>query len=264
MALLNDITLGQYYPADSILHQLDPRSKLLSCLVITTCLLLSNGLYLFAVQSVLCVFALYASKIPLKVFARNLKWFLWLFLITFSIHLLEVQFAATSPFLHFKLTEQGLVNGIAYTMRLALLITFASLLTMTSSPIELTDSLEKLFSPFKRFKLPIQEFALMMTLSLRFIPILLREAERIRNAQLSRGLSLEGSLLKRVRSIIPMMLPLFISALGRANDLAIAMEARRYTGGEGRTSFKKLAFKRADFGLLFFSTAFMFVILMIR
>jgi energy-coupling factor transport system permease protein len=127
---------------------------------------------------------------------------------------------------------------------------------MTTSPIDITDSLEKMLAPLKRFKVPVHEFTLMITLSLRFIPILLREAERIKNAQLSRGASLEGNLIQRVKNIIPMVLPLFISAFRRADELAQAMEARVYVGGDGRTNYQLLVFKRGDFGLLAFSAVF--------
>ncbi|MFQ5753192.1 MAG: energy-coupling factor transporter transmembrane component T family protein [bacterium] len=264
MAFLNDITLGQYYPGDSFLHRLDPRSKLLASLIFMTCLLLSNDLYLILIQAGLFLLAMYFSKIPYKVVLKNLKWFFWLFLITFCIHVLDLDIISTLPFLSFKISEHGLIIGLSYTIRLALFIVFASLLTLTTTPIELTDSLEKLFSSLKQLKLPVHEFALMMTLTIRFIPILIREAERIKNAQLSRGASLEGRLLQRIKNIIPMLLPLFISAIRRADDLAVAMEARHYIGGEGRTNYHQLVFKSADFGLVIFSGAFLCGIVLLQ
>lgn len=259
MAFLRDITLGQYYPADSFLHRLDPRSKLLASLIFMTCLLLPVRLNSILLQAGICVLGFYFSRIPAKMIIRNLKPFLWLFLITFGIHLFTTKGNAvvSIPFFGIKATEQGLLNGISYSIRLSLLIIFAALLTMTTAPIELTDSLDKLLSPLKRFRLPVHEFVLMITLALRFLPILIREAERIKNAQLSRGASLEGSLLQRVKNIVPMILPLFISAIRRAEDLAVAMEARHYVGGEGRTSYRKLAFSGGDYSLLAFSLAFL-------
>jgi len=252
---LKDITLGQYFPGNSFLHRLDPRSKLFASLIFMTCLLLSQKFFLFLLLAGICVLGLYLSEIPLSRMLKNLKPFFWLFLITFLIHLF------TTPgkeFIHisiwgFSLSEEGFVNGLTYSLRLGLLIIFAAFLTMTTPPIEITDSLEKLFSPLKRFKVPVHEFVLMVTLSLRFLPLLILEADRIKNAQLSRGVSLEGNLLQRIKNIVPMILPLFISAIRRAEDLAVAMEARHYIGGEGRTSFRKLRFRRGDFGMLAFA-----------
>ena len=266
MGFLNDITLGQFYPANSFLHRLDPRSKLFASLIFMTCLLLSNEIILISLFGIICLVGLYFSKLPFKIFGRNLKPFYWLFLITFIIHLLttEGKTIFDISLLNITVTEQGVINGISYSIRLALLIILASLLTLTTSPIELTDSLDRLLSPLKRFKLPVHEFTLMITLSLRFIPILLREAERIKNAQLSRGASLEGSLIQRVKNIIPMILPLFISAFRRADELAVAMEARDYIIGEGRTNYRQLVFKRGDFAVLIFSGAFMCGIFLLR
>lgn len=220
-----------------------------------TCLLISTQLSLLLVHAALVSVAIWIAKIPFGIFAKNLKWFLWLFLITFAIHVLEVTIVANFPFLSFNIRAAGWMNGAVYTLRLALLIIVASLLTLTTSPIELTDSLERLFAPLNRLKVPVHELALMMTLSLRFIPILIREAERIKNAQLSRGASLEGSLSQRIHNIIPMLLPLFVATIRRADDLAVAMEARNYLGGEGRTCFRRLVFRKADCWLLIFSAA---------
>lgn len=263
---LKDITLGQYYPGNSFLHRLDPRSKLLTSLIFMTCLLLSNKLFLLLVLLGVSVSGVYFSGIPFVRMLKNLRPFFWLFLITFLIHLFTTQGRELIriPILGFSLSEEGFVNGVSYSLRLGLLIVFAGFLTMTTAPIELTDSLEKLLSPLKRFKVRVHEFALMMTLSLRFLPILILEAERIKNAQLSRGASLEGNLLRRVKNIVPMILPLFVSAIRRAEDLAVAMEARHYVGGEGRTSFRKLQFRRGDFGLLAFSMVALLAIVVLN
>lgn len=266
MGFLNDITLGQYCPGNSFLHTLDPRSKLIASLLFMTGLLLSNSISLILLLGGICVVGIYFSEMPIKIISKNLKPFFWLFLITFAIHLLTTkgETILTVPFLGLSVTEEGFFNGITYSLRIVFLITFAALLSLTTAPIELTDSLERLFSPLKKLKVPVHEFALMMTLSLRFIPILIQEAERIKNAQLSRGVSLQGSLPRRVKNIIPMILPLFISAFRRAEDLAVAMEARHYVGGEGRTNYRRLVFKRADFGLLIFSGAILSGIVLFR
>ncbi|MFQ5707142.1 MAG: energy-coupling factor transporter transmembrane component T family protein [bacterium] len=255
MSFLNDLTLGQYYPSNSILHRIDPRSKLLSSLILMTALLLADEISLVSLFGGVCVLGILFSKLPFKTILKNLRPFVWLFGFTFIIHLLTTpgRLLVQVPFLGASVTEAGVTNGIVFTLRLVFLIVLATLLTMTTSPIELTDGLERLFSPLKKLKVPVQEFTFMMTLSLRFVPILIREAERLKNAQLSRGVSLEGSLLRRVRNIVPMLLPLFISAFRRADELALAMEARHYFGGEGRTSFRRLQFKRADFVLLLLS-----------
>ncbi len=263
---LKDITLGQYFPGNSFLHRLDPRSKLFASLIFMTCLLLSQELFLFLLLTGVCLLGFYLSEIPLSRILKNLKPFFWLFLITFCIHLFTTKGHEINriSFLGFGLSEEGLLNGLSYSLRLGLLIVFAAFLTMTTPPIEITDSLEKLFSPLKRFKVPVHEFVLMMTLSLRFLPLLILEAERIKNAQLSRGVSLEGNLLQRVKNIVPMILPLFISAIRRAEDLAVAMEARHYVGGEGRTSFRKLRFRKGDFGMLAFSSLTFFGVVLLK
>lgn len=266
MGFLNDITLGQYYPGKSFLHRLDPRSKIITSLIFTTCLILANEIWLILLLGIICLIGLYLADIPLSIIGRNLKPFYWLFLITFVIHLFttEGRILVNFGILNITVTEQGLLNGISYSTRLAVLIVFAALLTMTTSPIDITDSLEKMLAPLKSFKVPVHEFTLMITLSLRFIPILLREAERIQNAQLSRGASLEGNLIQRVKNIIPMVLPLFISAFRRADELAQAMEARVYVGGHGRTNYQHLVFKRGDFVLLAFSGIFGCVFFFLR
>ncbi len=264
MAFLNDITLGQYYPGEAIFHRLDPRSKLVGTTLITIGLLISSKLSLILIQSAVILAAIWVSRIPFMVIARNLKWFGWLFLITVAIHVLEIAIVGSFPFLSFGIRSAGWLNGAIYSLRLGLLIVIASLLTLTTSPIELTDSLERIFSPLKRLRIPVHELALMMTLSLRFIPILIREAERIKNAQLSRGASLEGNILQRIHNIVPMILPLFISAIRRADDLAVAMTARNYIGGEGRTCYRRLAFGPGDFLLILLSFVWVFGTMLLR
>jgi energy-coupling factor transport system permease protein len=145
--------------------------------------------------------------------------------------------------------------GLIYSVRLVLLIILAALLTLTTSPIELTDALEKMLGPLKRFKVPTHEIVMMLTLSLRFIPTLLEEALRLKNAQMSRGATFDGNLVQRIKSVVPLILPLFISAFRRADDLALAMDSRCYTGGDGRSSFRKLKFKTADYFVLIFMSA---------
>jgi len=246
MAFLDDITLGHYYPGNSFLHRLDPRSKLLSCLFVTTSLLLVDAVPRLALFVGLGILLWRLSGVPAAAYLKNLKAFLFLFVLAFAVHALQMRWSAAFPFLHVGISSGGVVDGVRYTLRLGLVIHMASVLTMTTTPLALTDGLERLLAPLKRLKVPIHEFALMMMLTLRFVPILTREADRVRNAQLSRGLAIQGGLVRRIKTVTPMVLPLLFSAIRRAEELAVAMEARGYRVGEPRSSFQKLAWTRAD------------------
>jgi len=256
MAFLNDISLGQFYPVDSFVHRLDPRTKLIAIMLIMTGLLVSFKLTVLSGFLAFSVFVVLLSRIPLTLVFRNLRPFLWLFLITISVHLFWTsgQVLATLPIINISITREGLMMGFIYSLRLALLVIFAAILTLSTSPIELTDALEKMLAPLKRFRVPTHEIVMMLTLSLRFIPTLLEEAQRLKNAQISRGATFEGSLIRRMRSIIPLVLPLFVSAFRRADELALAMDSRCYAGGEGRTSFKRLKFTAPDYFVLVLTT----------
>ncbi|NIA28606.1 MAG: energy-coupling factor transporter transmembrane protein EcfT [Actinobacteria bacterium] len=256
MAFLNDISLGQFYPVDSFVHRLDPRTKLIAIMLIMTGLLVSFKPIVLSGFLVFSVFVVLLSRIPMKFVFRNLYPFLWLFLITIGVHLFWTsgQVLATLPIVNASITREGLLMGFVYSLRLALLVIFAALLTLSTSPIELTDALEKMLAPLKRFRVPTHEIVMMLTLSLRFIPTLLEEAERLKNAQISRGATFDGSVMRRMRSIIPLVLPLFVSAFRRADELALAMDSRCYAGGEGRTSFKRLKFTVPDYFVLVLST----------
>ncbi|MDZ7316275.1 MAG: energy-coupling factor transporter transmembrane protein EcfT [candidate division KSB1 bacterium] len=257
MALLSDISLGQYCPRDSFIHRLDPRTKLLSVLFLMTALLFSFRFPVLMAFFAVILAAVWGSRLPAALVLRNLRPFLWLFLLTIAVHLFWTpgRVIARLPIIQAKISEEGLRTGLFYTIRLALLIVAAALLTLTTSPVELTDGLERLFKPLKRFRVPVHEIVMMLTLALRFIPTLLEEAQRIRNAQMSRGVSFEGSLVQRIRNTLPLILPLFFSAFRRADELAMAMDARCYTGGDGRTSYTRLAFRFADYAVLLFSAA---------
>ena len=249
MAFLSDITLGQYYPADSFLHRLDPRSKLIAAISIMSGLLLSKNTLLLSGAALLCLLAVKSAKIPCSLLMKNLRPFLWLFTLTWLIHLFgsSGRVLWMVPGTSLAITREGLFLGIIYVARLALLILYAALLTLSTSPIELTDALEKISRPLKRWGVPTHELSLMLTLSLRYIPTLLEEAQRIRNAQLSRGARFDGSLMRRIRSLLPLMVPLFVSAFRRADELALAMDARCYSGGEGRSVYTRLQFLAADY-----------------
>jgi len=263
VAFFNDITLGQYYPADSCIHRLDPRTKFLAITAIMIGLMISRNMLVFGVIGIFCIFAIRLSRLPIALVLKNVKPFLWLFLLTICIHVFFTSGRAIVelPVVGIRISEEGLLLGGLYSIRLALLIVFAAMLTLTTSPIELTDALEKLFAPLRILRVPTHEIVMMMTLSLRFIPTLMEEAERLRKAQVSRGATFEGNIVQRVKSVIPLILPLFVSAFRRADELALAMDSRCYSGGEGRTSFKKLQFRFSDYCVL--STSVLLTVLVI-
>ncbi|MBD3289947.1 energy-coupling factor transporter transmembrane protein EcfT [candidate division KSB1 bacterium] len=266
MPFLTDITLGQYFPADSFIHRLDPRTKLLVALIGMTLLLIANEIVGLASATLFILISIRVSRLPASIVLRNLRPFLWLFLLTLVIHLLfsEGQPIFRIPYINLNVTESGVINGFVYSVRLALLIVFAALLTLTTSPIEITDALEIILSPLKRLGVPTHELTMMMTLSLRFIPTLIQEADKLKKAQMSRGVSFQGNIVKRVRSVIPLILPLFMSVFRRADDLALAMDARCYTGGEGRTRYKQLVFGMNDYFVLSGAVLMLAIFLWVR
>ncbi|MBC8183105.1 energy-coupling factor transporter transmembrane protein EcfT [candidate division KSB1 bacterium] len=250
MAFLSDITLGQYFPADSFVHRLDPRTKMLSLLAAMTALVLAHSVLKLGFSFFLLFLIIKVSRIPLSIVLRNLKPFIWLFFITLIFHIFlsgEGTELVKIPVIGLTVTKEGLRGGSIYSIRLAEFVMMASLLTLTTSPVEITDALDRFFSPLKKLGLPTHEFTLMITLSLRFIPTLISEADKLRKAQISRGATLEGNIIQRIKSVVPLILPLFISVFRRADELALAMDARCYTGGKNRTSFKNLTFAKSDF-----------------
>ena len=246
--MLQDITLGQFFPGDSIIHRLDPRVKI--------CLLLALMILIFAIDSaiaylaltLLIIFLTIISQIPPITVLKSLKPLMWIILFTFLIHLISHDGEILYETRLFKITDEGIFKGIIISLRLILLIVLSSLLTFTTSPLKLTDAMEKLLSPLSRFGVPAHELAMMMTIALRFIPTLLEETDKIIKAQSARGVDFEsGNILKRVKSLIPILVPLFMSAFRRADELAMAMESRCYRGGEGRTHMKKLQIQSIDY-----------------
>jgi len=244
---MRDITLGQYYPADSILHKLDPRVKFIGTLMYIIALFLVKGVigYAFMAAVLVCVIAL--SKVPLRIIIGGLKPVLVILFITVLFNLFltpgEVLWQAGA----FHITREGLRVAVRMAIRLTFLVTGSSLMTLTTTPNQLTDGMEKLFSPLKKIKVPVHEIAMMMSIALRFIPILMEETDKIKKAQIARGADFEsGNFIKRTKAMVPLLVPLFVSAFRRANDLAMAMEARCYHGGEGRTQMKPLVYAKRD------------------
>ncbi len=253
MAILQDITLGLYYPADSAVHRLDPRTKLAFILIMMTAFMVTLSIVKLAIASVLLVIIIIVSKIPAKLVLKNLRPFLWLFLLTLVFQILLTRsgrLLVSLPLIQINITDDGLRNGLIYSFRLAILICFAALLTLTTSPMEITDALDRVLRPLQRFGVATHEFTLMMTLSLRFIPTLLAEADRLQKAQMSRGARFDGHVIQRIKSVIPLILPLFVSVFRRADELALAMDARCYRGGKGRSTFKELKFRHSDYLVL--------------
>ena len=267
MAFLSDITLGQYFAVDSFVHRLDPRTKIISLLLLMTGLVFAHNILKLGISFLLLIVIIKTSQVPLSLVLRNLKPFIWLFLITLMFHLFlsgEGTELTTLPLIGLKITKEGLNGGLIYSIRLAEFVLMASLLSLTTSPMEITDALDRFFIPLKKLGLPTNEFTLMITLSLRFIPTLINEADKLRKAQISRGATFEGNLIRRIKSVIPLILPLFISVFRRADELALAMDARCYTGGKNRTSFSKLTFEMSDFIVITGSSLYLILFLLVK
>jgi len=239
--MLTDIMLGQYFPGNSFVHQLDPRSKILLTLSFITSIFLAANYYGYLLLGfVICLIILVAG-IPLKIVLRSIKPLWIILLLTAGIHLFMTPGTDIFAWGPVSITWEGLRQGMQMSARLVFLILISSLLTFTTSPIALTDAIERLLSPLKRVRLPVHELAMMMTIALRFVPTLLEETDRIMKAQMARGADFSsGNIIKRGKNMVPLLVPLFISAFRRADDLATAMEARCYRGGDQRTRMKEL------------------------
>lgn len=245
--MIRDITIGQYYPVDSILHRLDPRLKLNGTLLFIISIFLFDTFYGYLAITLFMISIIKLSKVPFKFILRGLKAIIiiLLFTMTFNLFLTQGDILIRIGFL--KITKQGLHSAIFMGLRLSYLILGSSLMTFTTTPNQLTDGLERLLWPLRRIKVPVHEIAMMMSIALRFIPILLEETDKIMKAQMARGADFEsGGVIKRAKGLVPLLVPLFVSAFRRANDLAMAMEARCYRGGEGRTKMKPLHYGRRD------------------
>jgi len=256
--MLTDITIGQYIPGDSIIHRLDPRMKIIITIILITALFFIGKFIGFAFFLVYVASIIFIAKLPLKRIIKGLKPILFLVLLTLLLHVFLTKGGNIYWQWRFiSIEEEGVYTGLFMVSRIILLIMFTSLLTLTTSPLQLTDGIEYLLKPFKRFGVPASELAMMMTIALRFIPTLLEEAEKIMKAQKARGADFEsGNIINRAKSLIPLLVPLFISAFRRADDLALAMEARCYRGGEGRTRLHELSFKNIDFWALALTVVF--------
>jgi len=247
--MLNDIMIGQYIERDSLIHKLDPRVKILVIMFFVISIFLIESFLGYGFLALFILLTVSLSKINLKYILRSIKPLLFIIIFTLAIHLFMTK--GGRVLWHWKflsIEEEGLMMGSFMSLRLIFLISYTSLLTLTTSPLELTDGLERLLNPFKRIGLPAHELAMMMTIALRFIPTLLEEAEKIMKAQKARGADFEGgNLIQKAKNLIPLLVPLFVNAFRRADELALAMEARCYRGGENRTRMNVLFLTRKDY-----------------
>lgn len=246
--MLRDITLGQYYQAESLIHKLDPRVKLVGTITFIISLFLMKNLLGYIVAAAFLAVVIHLSKVPVKFMMRGMKSIMLLLMITVIFNLFLTPGTPLISVWKITITKEGLELATFMAIRLVMLIIGSSIMTLTTTPNNLTDGMEKLLSPFKKFRIPVHEVAMMMSIALRFIPILLEETDKIMKAQMARGADFEsGNLIKKAKALVPLLVPLFISAFRRANDLAMAMEARCYRGGDHRTKMKPLVYKKIDF-----------------
>lgn len=246
--MIRDITLGQYFSTDSILHKMDPRVKLAGTLVYIVTLFVINNFASFAVAGTCLAGIIFLSNVPIKFIVRGLKPVFFIIGFTFVLNMLMIDGEILYRLWIFKITKEGLMQATFMAVRLILLILGSTLLTLTTKPINLTDGIERMLSPFKRFGFPAHEIAMMTTIALRFIPTLLEETDKIMKAQQARGADFEsGNIFRRAKQLIPILVPLFIGAFRIANDMAMAMEARCYRGGDNRTRMNSMKYKKADY-----------------
>ena len=245
--MLRDITIGQYYPSDSIIHRLDPRVKFIGTLVFIISLFCFKSFWGFIPAFVMLVFFVAASRIPARFIFKGLRPMLFLLIFMMLVNLFMTRGEVLVTWWVFSITREGIRTAVFMGLRLVMLVIGSSLMTYTTTPTALTSGMESVFRPLKLLKVPVHELAMMMSIALRFIPILLEETDRIMKAQQARGADFEsGNILRRAKAMLPILVPLFVSAFRRAGDLAQAMEARCYHGGKGRTKLHPLRYKLRD------------------
>ncbi|TRM11200.1 energy-coupling factor transporter transmembrane protein EcfT [Lentibacillus cibarius] len=245
----NGLIIGQYVPGKSLVHRLDPRTKITVIFFFVFIVFLANSVISYGLLTIFALTSMFVTRIPIRFILKGLTpvWFLIVF--TFILHLIVTnEGTVLIDVLGFKIYSGAIIQGFAISMRFFLLILVTSLLTLTTTPIEITDAIEDMLHPLKKLRFPVHELALMMSISLRFIPTLMQETEKISKAQASRGVDFRtGPIKERIKAIVPLLVPLFVSAFKRAEELAMAMEARGYQGGEGRTKLRELKLEKKDF-----------------
>lgn len=251
--MLKDITLGQYFPGDSVVHKLDPRTKLLMVVLYITALFLAEGLLGYGIMIAVTVLFIRLSRVPFKSMFRGLKSVILIIALTAVLNIFYTEGTVLVSFWRLTITYEGIARAVFMVLRIVMLISGTFLLTYTTAPVALTDGLELLLNPLKKLKVPVHEMSMMMSMALRFIPTLIEETDKIMSAQKARGADFEtGSLMDRAKALLPILVPLFISAFRRADELAIAMESRCYNGGAGRTRMKTLRYEARDYLALCF------------
>ena len=262
--MLRDITLGQYYQTESVIHKMDPRVKLGGTILFIISLFFFKNYAGYVIAALFLGLVIRLSKVPFKFMVKGMKTIVMLMLITVVFNLFLTPGTPLFTIWKLTITQEGLKMAISMAVRLTLLIIGSSVMTLTTTPNNLTDGMEKMMGPLKVFKVPVHEVAMMMSIALRFIPILLEETDKIMKAQIARGADFEsGNIFKRAKAMVPLLVPLFISAFRRANDLAMAMEARCYRGGEGRTKMKPLVYHKRDYIAYGCIAAYMVVIIVV-
>jgi energy-coupling factor transport system permease protein len=263
--MIRDITLGQYYAKDSVIHRLDPRVKILGTFVYLVMLFLVKDFIGFVFVMICLGAVIAASKVPVKFIVKGMKPILFILVFTFCINVFLYKGTIIWQLGFLKITREGLHQAVFIAVRLAMLIFGTSLLTYTTKPMALTDGFESVLRPFARLGLPAHEIAMMMSIALRFIPTLLEETDKIMKAQQSRGADFEsGNLIRRAKALIPILIPLFVSAFRIAQELAMAMESRCYRGGEGRTRLHNMKYEKRDIAGYILIAAFAVVIIAMR
>ena len=258
--MLRDITLGQYFPGDTVVHRLDPRTKIILLIVYIIALFTAKGFAAYRILLAALIAVIAISKISLKIILKSLKPLLFILVLTGLLNLFYTQGEPLVQFWIFTITKEGILSAVFMVLRIAMLISCTFLLTYTTSPISLTDGLELLLNPLKKIKVPVHELAMMMSIALRFIPTLIKETDKIICAQKARGADFEtGNLLARAKALIPILVPLFVSAFRRADELAVAMECRCYHGGEGRTRMNRLQYGKTDIFALIFGSLLLLI-----
>ena len=261
--MIRDITLGQFYPAKSPIHDLDPRVKIIATLLFIIELFIVDNFIGFGICALVLGAVIIVSKVPLSFIMRGLKPILFILFFTFALNIFMVKGEVIWEWGFLHITKEGIRIAVFMAIRLILLIIGSSMLTLTTKPLSLTDGIERLLSPFAKFGFPAHEIAMMMTIALRFIPTLLEETDKIMKAQQARGADFEtGGLVKRAKALIPVLVPLFVSAFRIAQDLAMAMEARCYRGGENRTRMHEMKLKAKDIAVFVLEAEFLALIIL--
>ena len=254
--MLKDITIGQYFPGNSAVHRLDPRMKIIAVCLFIIMLFIPKNLFGLLVGVFFSVLGYFIAKIPVKMVAKSIKPIIPIIIFTSILNMMFVSGEVVFRFWIISITREGIIMAVLMIIRILCLIVGTSLLTYTTSPIALTDAIERLLNPLKKVKMPVHELAMMMTIALRFIPTLIEETDKIMSAQKARGADMEsGGIIDRAKALIPILIPLFVSSFRRADELALAMECRCYHGDEGRTRMKCLKYESRDFFTLVFMVA---------